>query len=186
VDELVLENIAKFKDAEYLRNIGQIQAAIDRYNSMIDENIIDFNKIYTEKLALEKELDGTAYTSEEIEQLTSIAHMTTWEGGDGVINARNMLNMEVTDNLSLYRLAHSNLTNATNVFGSSEEVKLSTSFEGGMPNTVLIFNEAGQIVFNGLLTDFYAFKKTMQNGIYFSKILLNNNLVSTHKFIVVK
>jgi hypothetical protein len=78
--------------------LGNYVDAINLINNVTPENTVESNQIYILNLIAQQKLSGIKILdSTQTETLTNMAAQTIWEGGEAVISARIILNMEVDD-----------------------------------------------------------------------------------------
>jgi hypothetical protein len=103
-----------------------------------------------------------ALTAQESDELNNIAYMNIWQGGAGVINARNQLDLELEDVPDFYRLANQGSIPKTIYTNTSVEER------------VAVYNSEGKLIYTGTEKAFYAERNNTPIGIYAVKNLVTN------------
>lgn len=97
--------------------------------------------------------------------LTQIAYTTTWQGGVGVIYARNLLGLEVDDVVQHLRMSHA----ATQA--QTPEVQDWLAGFNPLDNlTLMLFDAGGRLIFTGKACDYDAAVSALKSGIYTIKV----------------
>ncbi len=97
-DSLYTSNFGKFDEADELYQNGELDEALAQLDLIVDDNLIEHNKIFTRKIAINQKKYDTDFISEDdLAELESIAWTNAWLGGSGVFTARHLLNEQVID-----------------------------------------------------------------------------------------
>lgn len=107
--------------------------------------------------------------------LTQIAYTTTWQGGEGVIYARNLLGLEVDDVLQHLRTA------STPAALASDEIFIEND-----PEMVEVFSMDGKLLIRVLATQLNEKKELLPNGIYLLRRLATDGTQHMMKFALSK
>ncbi len=108
-------NDAKTSNLELLsvpeKKLGilSIDSLIALNNSIIDTNVIESNKKTVNSIRLKSIADSTEYSSADTLELTDIAWQKVITGGDAVFSAREMLFLEIHEEIPVLRLSGNSL-----------------------------------------------------------------------------
>lgn len=96
-DSLKLTNIGKVRDIKEDFWTDNISDAMIKLNSMVDQNVIEYNNKYTMSVFGSIYSANTLPDETTVTELTNIAYQNPFFGGEGVYFARAMLHMDVED-----------------------------------------------------------------------------------------
>jgi hypothetical protein len=165
------ENIGEFHEIYQYINDGDYAEVISRINAMMENNSIDHNLAFTLELAAKMESNPEFEPSAaERDELTDIAWMTTWEGGDGVFNARHILGLEVDDALQFLRLAAENPDESVVALNTETFYQQFRGFEN---ERIEFFDTMGRVVYSGVIGNLKRLD-TWQPGLYSFRIRSGN------------
>jgi hypothetical protein len=183
------DNIGQYVDANALRNNDQVVDALNRLNELINLNVIDQNRVTTERIALTLELENRELSDSERTVLTPIAESNYLIGGDGVINARALLDKEIpmgigTEEVSYLRRKNPKVNNGTPQYTISEILKWSELEKEKVD--VKVYNVIGKLVFENKLTEWLDKKSNLSIGIVNVSYYFNNQFVGVAKESLIK
>ena len=176
------DNIGNYVASEALRNNDQISEAILRLNSLVNLNTIEENLVTTERIALLCEMEFRCPNDTETTILNAIADQNVFLGGDGVINARAMLDKEIYEEPYVFRKRNNNLpgplsqVSATQIENKYDIEKVS----------VLAIDQAGRILCNGPYTGWKRFKNKTKATFVTVNYYNLGQLIGTEKQILIK
>jgi hypothetical protein len=178
------DNIGQYVDATALRNNDQIIEALNKLNGLINLNVIDQNRVATERIALTLELENRELSDSERTVLTPIAESNYLLGGDGVINARAMLDREVHEEVSYLRRKNPKVNNGTPKYTISEILKWSDLEKEKVD--VKVYDVLGKLVFENKLTEWLNKKSNFSIGISNVSYYFNNQFVGAAEESLIK
>jgi hypothetical protein len=150
-------NYQYYDDVDNLINQDQKQDALDLLNLISDTNLIENNKSFRAKLALQVDLDPEyVISSSDSIILNQIAYTNVWEGGDGVFTARHLLELQIID------AENSNIRIRRNLSESSADFSFYPNPNNGIMNfssnaiakydEIQIMDLSGKVVYIGRLS----------------------------------
>ena len=148
------DNIGNYVAAEALRDNDQISEALARLNSLVNLNNIENNIVITERIALQCEYESRCLNDSEIIILDQIADQNVFIAGEGVINARAMLDKEVYGEPSVLRKRNTILANSASTTSWTE---IESKYDINQIR-VQVFDPIGRELFNGSYANWKAFK----------------------------
>jgi hypothetical protein len=189
VDFHAYDNIGQYVDANALRNNDQVVDALNRLNELINLNVIDQNRVTTERIALTLELENRELSDSERTVLTPIAESNYLIGGDGVINARALLDKEIpmgigTEEVSYLRRKNPKLNNGTPKYTINEILKWSDIEKEKVD--VKVYDIMGKLIFENKLTEWLDKKSNFNIGIVNVSYYLNNQFIGAVKESLIK
>src|SRR6185436_16629392 len=114
-DSLKTTNIGLFEDIVSDMEDERPEDAIDKLNGMETENDQEYNKKFALLAYLNYYSQGLEPDSETVADLTEIAYLHPFYGGEGVYISRALLSLDIEDYLSESRLANSNTAYHENI-----------------------------------------------------------------------
>jgi hypothetical protein len=183
------DNIGQYVDANALRNNDQVVDALNRLNDLINLNVIDQNRVTTERIALTLELENRELSDSERTVLTPIAESNYLIGGDGVINARALLDKEIpmgigTEEVSYLRRKNPKVNIGTPKYTVNEILKWSDLEKEKVD--VKVYDVMGKLVFENKLTEWLDKKSNLNLGIVNVSYYFNNQFVGAAKESLIK
>lgn len=185
-------NFSFFNQVESLTNSGDILSANTLNQSIIDTNLIEFNKkqvlnIYLQSLAV----GDSSLDSAQIVNLQQIAWQTLAEGGDGVAMARSMLHLEIDDEFGTsFRSSVTNVKSEDQVIicypnPASNNMLITRTFDNGVVYQISLMNTIGEIVtIEKFSSKNYLLKLgDLRSGSYLIKITDKNNVICSKTII---
>ncbi len=192
-------NIGMVQEIETLIKQGNDSLAGVKTASMLDQKQIDYFRKLVNGIYLETYAIGIYdLSAEQIEQLLPIAtNYTPWEGGDAVYIARLMLNLDENSiNADYAKSPQKQLPNATALTAklypnpAKDEVMIEFNYAIKGSGVIEIYGFEGNIVQSSQLsanTNFIALSiKSLQNGVYFYRIIAQNEIITKDKLIIIK
>ncbi len=189
-------NIGQFTEADSLARLGLWQQALDLINSLTDSNQLEYNKRITMQIELQHQISGEQeYNVNERNILIGIAQQSVFTGGEGVYNARAMLDTLVDDTLTggNYRIAN----NTMSVLNTDYAVHIYPNPAAGNVNVEVNLNEGD--ILHLIITDIegkqiseYTTEDKKINidklagGVYLLHAYINNGFVNHSKITVLQ
>ena len=195
---LAATNIGAFEKVNSLILAGDDSDALVLNSGISPANQMEINRQTVNDIFLNSWAKGRFnLTGTEYSTLFGIAAQQPILGGSGVYSARVMVG-EPTDNLASTRTVDDNHSNifATPIVGkiypnpAKDEAYIDYQLQEGQTGKVMFFNITGQLLseytmFNGsnkLIINTERYK----SGIYFYRVLVNNNIIENDKLIIIK
>ncbi|MBP9135028.1 MAG: T9SS type A sorting domain-containing protein [Saprospiraceae bacterium] len=185
-------NISNFQEAIELTLSGSVNSALTLNNSIVDNNIIEFNKktcldIYLQTLAINDSLDSL-----QISIIEPIAWQTFAIGGEGVIMARALLHLEIDDVSGLsFRKSDPENSIISNIFvycypnPFTDAVNVRSLDTASDINEFKMYDSKGKLVFKNNFTS-YNYKVELghlNSGIYTIEIISNSKIIYSNKIV---
>jgi hypothetical protein len=192
-------NIGKIVETQELIKKGELDEAQLRNEAVQDQKLIDYymkevNNIYLSTYARGNYL----LTALQIDFLTGIANLTPWEGGDAVFIARFMLDIDENQLTSDFAKAPAAMpnnmesrANMAKLYPNPAQDEVMIAFEKATDaeGVLEIYGFTGSVIQSQSLASGYQFisvsVKDLKPGIYFYRILLNNEVVAKDKLLIV-
>ncbi len=192
-------NVEKISEIENLIKNREDSLAKIKNQNLQDQKMIDYFRKVVNEIYLNTFARGNYdLTQDQKEILMPIAvNYTPWEGGDAVYIARNMLNIDIdaikadftkappkqyTDNAQLSVKLYPNPT--------KDEVMIEFGNVINVNGIIEIFDFTGSVVQSQNIASgfqyIYVSVKNLKSGIYFFRIMLNNELIAKDKLLIVK
>ena len=184
VDLHASDNIGQYVDATALRINDRVVEALNKLNDLINLNVIDQNRVTTERIALTLELENRELSDSERTVLTPIAESNYLIGGDGVINARALLDKEIHEEVSYLRRKNPNVNNGAPKYPVNEILKWSNLEKEKVD--VKVYDVMGKLVFENKLTEWLDKKSNLNLGIVNVSYYFNNQFVGVEKESLIK
>ena len=193
-------NIGKIVETQELIKNGEVDEALLRNEAVQDQKLIDYymkevNNIYLSTYAR----SNYQLTALQIDFLTSIANLTPWEGGDAVFIARYMLDIDENQLTADFAIAPAAMPNSmesranmAKIYPNPAKDEVMIAFEKATDSEGLleIYGFTGSVIQSQSLVSGYQYisvsVKDLKPGIYFYRILLNNEVVAKDKLLIVK
>jgi hypothetical protein len=185
-------NFSYFDRVEKLTNSGDFLSANILNQSILDTNLIEFNKkqvlsIYLQSLAV----GDSSLDSAQIENLKLIAWQTLAEGGEGVAMARSILHLEIDDEFgTLFRSAEINTKAKEQVIDCypnpvSNNILITRAIDNGVVYQISLMNTIGEILTNEKFSSKNHLLKLgdLHSGSYLIKISDQNNVIHSKTII---
>lgn len=185
-------NFSYFDQVEKLANSGDFLTANILNQSIIDTNIIEFNKkqvlnIYLQGLAV----GDSGLDSAQIVNLELIAWQTLAEGGEGVAMARSMLHLEIDDEFGTsFRSLVTNVKSENQVIicypnPASNNILITRAIDNGAVYQISLMNTIGEIMSNENFSSKNHLLKLddLSSGSYLIKITDQNNVIHSKTII---
>jgi len=194
-NQLKNANTGKFADVKKLIDTSDIVAAINKNNSVNPQHLIEQNRKTVNEIYLNTVTQDVPLDSMQIIQLTNIALMMPYLGGDAVYSARVMLGLDPDDYGVSYRLAEpvkqNNIENGIRVYPNPANNEITIEFVNydNLQNAELqIYDLLGSLIFSRKLTEnvTHISVAELQSGLYFYNIVVNNNCIAKEKLVILK
>ena len=200
-DAAKLSTIGKLDEVNTLTVKDSVADANIANQAIQDENLIEFNKKTVNEIYLKTWAEGIMeFTPADSLTLLNIANQNTFTGGNGVVGARVMLDLQLDDNsiASNARISHPNNdviteNNSIRVYPNPAKDYLTIEFFTTNDNKQLvleIYNAMGVIINskiingNNNLTNISL--KNIPSGCYNYKIKNNNEVIKNGKLVILK
>ncbi len=154
------ENVSEFNRVEQYLNEEEYATALATLSAIEEANSYEYDLAYTLEIAtlmMENpyyELDVT-----QMEELRRIGYLPVWEGGEGTINARVMMDMEVIDQLPFLRKAGSETK--TNTATTMQQLLMQAPFAA-----ITVYDSGGKTIYTGTVIGFDMMRNELTTGIY--------------------
>ncbi len=193
-------NIGKIVETQELIKKGKVDEALLRNEAVQDQKLIDYymkevNNIYLSTYAR----SNYQLTAEQIVFLTTVANITPWEGGDAVFIARYMLDIDPNQLTADFAKAPAAMPNSmesranmAKIYPNPAKDEVMIAFEKATDSqgVLEIYGFTGSVIKSQNLASGYQYisvsVKDLKPGIYFYRILLNNEVVAKDKLLIVK
>ena len=177
-NQTLQENIGEFSNVELLQQAGDYTNALMQLNGISVDNLMEQYKAYTLEVALNMDINPDYVLSQaETDELTNIAYTPLYIGGDGVLNARAILGLEVDDQAMSLRVMNPSLSNSS----TQTPPKI---FDNKLVKTE-VYDNLGAKIKVGYKFNFDDLQKTLPCGVYVIRTTMGNS-VKTKKISIVK
>jgi hypothetical protein len=176
------DNIGNYVAAEALRNGDQISKAILKLNSLVNLNIIEENLVTTERIALICEYEERCLNDSEIIILNAIAGQNVFVGGDGVINARAMLDKEIYEEPFVLRKRNNTLPGPLSQV-SATQIENKYDIEKII---VHVIDQTGRSIYNGSYTEWKEYKHKTSASFVTVKYFYLDQPIGTENQVLIK
>lgn len=177
-NQTLQENIGEFSNVEMLMRAGDYVNALMELNGILVENLIEQYRAYTLEIAIRMEENPEYELSQaEIDELLNIAYTPLYIGGEGVLNSRAILGLEVDDQAMSLRVMnpHNNESTKTLAVQTLDETVLKT----------LVYDNIGAKVLEGSKFTNADLRKALPSGVYIIKTI-KQSTSSTKKVSIIK
>lgn len=157
---------------------GDYVNALMELNGILVENLIEQYRAYTLEIAIRMEENPEYELSQaEIDELLNIAYTPLYIGGEGVLNSRAILGLEVDDQAMSLRVMnpHNNESTKTLAVQTLDETVLKT----------LVYDNIGAKVLEGSKFTNADLRKALPSGVYIIKTI-KQSTSSTKKVSIIK
>ena len=191
-----VSNIGKFDVVGNIIDSVNVSDAVNQNNTIADTNLIESNQkavndIYLKSLAIGKQPD-----SMQIVQLTEIAYQKPYIGGNAVYSARAILRLDINDiertiqNKNLNVLNNPNKEIDCKLYPNPAKDEVIVDFYGELPKDLFIelFDLLGnKVETQNLKENITKISTIKQNsGVYYFRIINNNELIKSGKLVIIK
>ena len=176
-NQTLAENIGRFDNVKQLQAAGDYVNALMEINGISVDNLMEQYRRYTMLIALNMQMDPNYVLLQlEIDELTNIAYTPLYLGGEGVINARAILGLEVDDQAMSLRVANSHIR-------GNKIVNTEISNEAILKT--IVYDAMGTKVLEGSKFSTNDLRKILPCGVYVVKTI-QEKVSSTKKISIIK
>ncbi len=184
-------NIGKYSGAKDDAQVQDWDNALAKINSLINPTQIEQYKQTAAQIALDVLRDHRKLTASEINILTPIAYMTSWEGGEAVFIARALLHIEVDDQEQHLRLGRPNSGEAKvgslSIFPNPVNKTIYLHSSDALENsTAEIFDVFGRKISSVTVSVSSIDVSALSGGIYWLKLKSISGSLHNQSFVVVR
>lgn len=177
-NQTLQENIGRFSNVEMLHRAGDYVNALIAANGISFTNLIEQYRRYTTIIALNMDINPDYVLSQtETDELYNIAYTPLYLGGQGVLQARAILGLEVDDQAMSLRVMNPHNTGNTKTSSAA-------TFDGIVLKT-LVYDNMGAKALEGIKFTNADLRKALPAGVYIVNTI-KQNTSSTKKVSIIK